>query len=256
MSGPPPWTTIGFRPDVLEQHDVAREVLAQRRVGHRRPAVLDDDRPAVELPDVRERLQQRGDVARRRASRRVLRVDRHVLVREVGEEHLGLGALAGQADRVLDLLPRDRGGERRARRRAPPRRRRRPACPRSRCPAAAARASCSALPTACAIRPQFGSPPCSAALTSGESATARAARDHVRLVAAVDDHAADALGALAVAHDQHRQPPQQVVERLAEAHLVLGLGRDAHARSRRRPSGSRCRWWRAGRRRRCGRRSA
>ena len=66
MSGPPPWTTIGFRPDVLEQHDVAGEVLAQRRVAHRRAAVLDDDRPAVELPDVRERLQQRGDVARRR----------------------------------------------------------------------------------------------------------------------------------------------------------------------------------------------
>ena len=36
--------------------------------------------------------------------------------------------------------------------------------------------SCSAAPTACAIRPQFGSPPCSAAFTSGEFATARAAR--------------------------------------------------------------------------------
>ena len=33
----------------------------------------------------------------------------------------------------------------------------------------------SAPPTACAMRPQFGSPPCSAALTSGELATARAA---------------------------------------------------------------------------------
>src|SRR3954447_11612455 len=52
--------------DVLEQHHVAGEVLAQRRVGHRRAAVLDHDRPAVELPDVRERLQQRGDVPGRR----------------------------------------------------------------------------------------------------------------------------------------------------------------------------------------------
>ena len=34
----------------------------------------------------------------------------------------------------------------------------------------------SAPPTACAMRPQLGSPPCSAALTSGELATARAAR--------------------------------------------------------------------------------
>ena len=33
-----------------------------------------------------------------------------------------------------------------------------------------------AAPTACAIRPQFGSPPCSAAFTSGELATARATR--------------------------------------------------------------------------------
>ena len=36
--------------------------------------------------------------------------------------------------------------------------------------------SCSAAPTAWAIRPQFGSPPCSAAFTSGELAIARAAR--------------------------------------------------------------------------------
>ncbi len=44
--------------DVLEQHDVACELLAQRRVLHRRPAVLDNHGLAVELADVRERLEQ------------------------------------------------------------------------------------------------------------------------------------------------------------------------------------------------------
>jgi hypothetical protein len=50
-------------PDVLEKHDVARELLAQIGVGHRRPAVLDHDRAPVELADVGERLEQGGDVA-------------------------------------------------------------------------------------------------------------------------------------------------------------------------------------------------
>src|SRR5919198_5065750 len=49
--------------DVLQQHDVASELLAQRRVLHRRAAVLDDDRLAVELPDVRKRLEKGPDVA-------------------------------------------------------------------------------------------------------------------------------------------------------------------------------------------------
>jgi len=48
---------------VLEQHHVARELLAQPGIGHRRAAVLDHDRLAVELADVRERLEERGDVA-------------------------------------------------------------------------------------------------------------------------------------------------------------------------------------------------
>ena len=50
-------------PDVLEQHDVARELLAQRGVVHRRAAVLDHHGLAVELADVGQRLEQRGDVA-------------------------------------------------------------------------------------------------------------------------------------------------------------------------------------------------
>src|SRR3954453_14389524 len=39
-----------------------------------------------------------------RPSRRVVRVDRHVLVREVREEHLGLAALAWKRERVLHLV--------------------------------------------------------------------------------------------------------------------------------------------------------
>ncbi len=53
--------------DVLEQHDVARELLAQRLVLHRGAAVLDDDGLAVKLPDVRESLQQRAYIAHARA---------------------------------------------------------------------------------------------------------------------------------------------------------------------------------------------
>src|SRR5690606_20398669 len=45
-------------PDVLQEHDVAGELLAQRLVLHRRAAVLDDDRAAVELADVGQRLHQ------------------------------------------------------------------------------------------------------------------------------------------------------------------------------------------------------
>ena len=55
----------GVQAHVLEQHDVARELLAQRRIGHGRPAVLDDDCLAVELPDVRQCLQQHADVSHR-----------------------------------------------------------------------------------------------------------------------------------------------------------------------------------------------
>src|SRR3954447_13739149 len=45
-------------------------------------------------------------------SGRVLGTDAHVLVAQVAEEALGLGAVAGEADDVLALLPLDRGRER------------------------------------------------------------------------------------------------------------------------------------------------
>ena len=83
-----------------------------------------------------------------------------------------------------------------------------------------------AIPSDCAIRPQFGSPPCSAAFTSGEFATARATRLDDTVGAAAHDHAADPLGALAVAHDVQRELAQRPVQRLAEAHAVLAVGLD------------------------------
>jgi hypothetical protein len=49
--------------DVLKEHHIARELLLQLRVGHRGAAVLDHDRLPVELPDVRERLQERCDIS-------------------------------------------------------------------------------------------------------------------------------------------------------------------------------------------------
>jgi hypothetical protein len=52
----------GIHPDVLEQHHVPREVLLQPRVGHRGAAVLDHHGLAVELPDVRQGLEEGGDV--------------------------------------------------------------------------------------------------------------------------------------------------------------------------------------------------
>ena len=63
ISGPPPWTITGFEPDVLEQDDVAGELVAQRRLAHRRAAVLDHHGAAVELADVGKRLEQRLDAA-------------------------------------------------------------------------------------------------------------------------------------------------------------------------------------------------
>ena len=53
----------------------------------------------------------------------------------------------------------------------------------------------------------------------------RGARDDL-VAAAAHDHAADPLGALAVAHDVQRELAQRPVQRLAEAHLVLGLRLD------------------------------
>jgi hypothetical protein len=50
--GPAAVTTTGVHPDVLEEHDVAGELLRQVGLDHRGAAVLDHHRLAVELPDV------------------------------------------------------------------------------------------------------------------------------------------------------------------------------------------------------------
>ena len=69
-------------------------------------------------------------------------------------------------------------------------------------------------------------------------------------------HARGPRRALAVGDHHHRELAQQRVERLAEAQLVLALGRDLARRRRRSRSASRCRSWRAARRRWRGRTSA
>jgi hypothetical protein len=57
------------------------------------------------------------------------------------------------------------------------------------------------------MRPKFGSPPCSAVLTSGESATR--ARDGLDdPVGALDDDTTNPRGTLAVAHDLERELAQ------------------------------------------------
>ena len=187
----------------------------------------------VELPDVGKRLEQRAYIAHAPISScRVVGVDCHVLV-ERSEKKTSVSAPSpGQSHLVLDL----RGPRRR--RRAPARRRRSPRRPtHTRMPSIAMSTAAaveplarqpSAAPTACTIRPQFGSPPCSAAFTSGELATARAAPRR-SAVPAADDHPGDPSGALAVGDHHDRELAQQRVERLAEAQLVLALGRDRHA---------------------------
>ena len=207
-----------------------------------------------------QRLEERRDVAVRlsgvMSSRRVFGVDADVLVPEVAEEDLGLEAVAGQADHVLDLGALHARGEI-ARRRAPIAWPATQTCtPSIATSTGSGAASTSAMPTACTIRPQFGSPPCSAVLTSGELATARAVRSTLGPWPPRTTTRPIALAALAVAHDRERQLAQQRVQRLAEAPLAVALRLDVHAAGAARDAGSPCRSWRAGRRRRCGRSSA
>src|SRR5215212_6067350 len=53
----------GVHAHILEEHHVARELLPELGLHHRRAAVLDDHRLAVELPDVGERLEEGRDVS-------------------------------------------------------------------------------------------------------------------------------------------------------------------------------------------------
>ena len=140
---------------------------------------------------------------------RVLGVDRHVLVAEVGE--VALGSRRPRPAARSRTRPRRAGPlpSAPARRAGRTRRRAQTATPSIAMSTASGAVPGSACPTAWMIRPQFGSPPYSAVLTSGESATARATRSTASLVAAADDHAPDAPRALAVARDQQRELAQQ-----------------------------------------------
>src|SRR5262249_19286724 len=51
------------QPDVLQQHHIARELLAEGRVLHRRAPVLDYHRLAVKLSDIGARLEESPDVS-------------------------------------------------------------------------------------------------------------------------------------------------------------------------------------------------
>src|SRR3954454_5703160 len=110
MSGPPPWTTIGFRPTYLSS--TTSRAKSSRSAGSviAAPPYL----ITTVLPwnsRMYGRASRRVPTSRTRPpaperpprSRRVLRVDRHVVVREVGEEHLGLRPLPRQPHGVLDL---------------------------------------------------------------------------------------------------------------------------------------------------------
>src|SRR4051794_36308208 len=161
----------------------------------------------------------------RTVSGRVLGIDRHVAVGQVGEEDLGLVALPGEADDVLDLLARDALGQRRKVER-PPR---------------AARADRDALDRDVQLERRgvgeraadgLGDPaPVGVAAVEGRLDERRVRDAAGRVldggaVAAGDDDAADPLGALAVADDLERELAQEGVEGLAEGELVRRLGLD------------------------------
>ena len=226
ISGPPPWTIDRVEPDVLEQDDVGGEGLAQRLLAHRRAAVLDHHGAAVELADVGQRLEQRLDAgsgrprlrcllghrcSSRSRSCRVLRVDPHVLVAEVGEPDVGAVLAAAEPQR-----------------RSRPRRSSAPSSASSiaSAPISSRSSPASAIPAAWAIRPQFGSRPKSAVLTSGELAIARATRSASAGEAApLDLDPADPRGALAVGDDLERELQQHRLEQALGQRLAGGPGR-------------------------------
>src|SRR3954454_23243948 len=103
MSGPPPCTTIGVMPTYLSS-------TTSRAKSSVNPASVIAAPPILITTVFSWNSRIHGSASRSVAtslngspSRRVLRVDRHVLVREVREEDLGLAALARDRERELDL---------------------------------------------------------------------------------------------------------------------------------------------------------
>src|SRR4051794_24882312 len=108
MSGPPPCTTIGFSPTYFRS-------TTSRAKSSRSAGSLIAAPPYLITTVLPWNSRMYGSASRGclRLSRRVVRVDGHVLVREVREEDLRLG-LAAQRDRVLDLVAERQPVERHA----------------------------------------------------------------------------------------------------------------------------------------------
>src|SRR3954451_647155 len=226
ISGPPPCTTIGLIPTYLSS--TTSRANSSRRAGSSIAAP-----PYLMTTVLPWNSRMYGSASRRVAtsrtvSGRVVGIDRHVAVGQVGEEDLGLVALSGKADDVLDLLAPHALGERRQIER----------------PRRAARADGDALDRDVQLERRgvgeraadgLGDPaPVGVAAVEGRLDERRVRHAAGRLldgdaVAAGHDHAADALGALAVAHDRERELAQKGVEGLAERELVRRLGLDPHA---------------------------
>ena len=252
ISGPPPWTITGFRPTYLSRTTSRGEVLAQRRVAHRRAAVLDHDRAAVELPDVGQRLEQRLRCRRAAAVGHVAHVVysaliRDVLVAEVAEEDVGLGAVAAAARSTYSTS---------AARRAPPSSaasNRRPAGAQTCTPsiatsigAAPARAPC---PPPGRSGPSSGRGRSSAVLTSGELAIARATRSaSCRVGRRATSIRPTRVGALAVGDDRERELRSSASSASPSSRSSSDCGSTSR-RARRSPAGAPCRWCSSGRRR-------
>src|SRR3954452_20736020 len=111
MSGPPPWTTIGLRPTYLSS-------TTSRANSSRSSGSVIAAPPYLMTTVLPWNSRMYGSASRRVAtsrtvSGRVVGIDRHIAVGQVGEEDLGLVALPGEADDVLDLRARDALGKRR-----------------------------------------------------------------------------------------------------------------------------------------------
>src|SRR3954471_4337693 len=97
MSGPPPWTMIGFSPTYLSR--TTSRANSSRSAGSFIAAP-----PYLITIVLRWNSRMYGSASSRSpTSGCVLGIDPHVVVGQVGEEHLGLDAVAGQADLVVDL---------------------------------------------------------------------------------------------------------------------------------------------------------
>src|ERR1700681_352519 len=112
MSGPPPWTTIGFRPTYLSS-------TTSRANSSRRPGSSIAAPPYLMTTVFEWNSRMYGSASSSVptscmcvSSCRVLRIDRHVPMGEIGEEDLCFGALSGEGDLILDLRLSDSVRER------------------------------------------------------------------------------------------------------------------------------------------------